>query len=415
MEKLEITGNRALHGQISISGAKNAALPAIFACLLSDDICVLNNIPSLNDVNSALNVLDTMGATCERQEDTVTINAATVNTQEAPYHLVKTMRASVLVLGPLLARYHQAKVSLPGGCAIGTRPVDIHISGLRQMGATINIEHGDIVATGRLNAAHIRLPQATVTGTENLMMAATLADGETRIENAAQEPEVVDLANFLNKMGAKIQGAGSPTICITGVKKLRGTTHHIISDRIESGTYLCAATATGGDVLLKNAPADNLLALTEKLLAAGAQISKENNGIRLIMKKKARAVSVNTAPYPGFPTDMQAQWMAVCTMAEGNAKITENIFENRFMHAQELIRMGAKIKTKGGVATVNGVKTLSGARVMATDLRASASLVIAALAAQGTTTIERIYHLDRGYAGLEKKLQALGAQIKRIF
>ena len=416
MEKLKITGGQSLQGEISISGAKNAALPAIFACLLTEEKCVLDNIPALRDVDSALNVLRTMGVTCDYQDGKAHINAASLNTQQAPYHLVKTMRASVLALGPLLARFHQATVSLPGGCAIGARPVDMHIDGLQQMGATLKIEHGDIVSKtkNRLRAANIRLPQPTVTGTENLMMAASLADGETVIENAAQEPEIIDLAALLNKMGAKIRGAGDERIYIRGVNRLRGATHNIIPDRIETGTYLCAATAVGGDVFIRNARLNDLSAVVEKLRATGAQVQQEKSGIHLLMKNRPRAVSVKTAPHPGFPTDMQAQWMAVCAVADGAAEITENIFENRFMHVPELARMGADLLQHDGFVAVQGVQQLSGARVMATDLRASASLVIAALAAQGITTIERIYHLDRGYVRMDEKLQTLGAQIERI-
>ncbi|HLS42322.1 MAG TPA: UDP-N-acetylglucosamine 1-carboxyvinyltransferase [Paenalcaligenes sp.] len=415
MDKLRITGGQPLQGDITVSGAKNAALPILCASLLSADAVTLRNVPSLRDIDTTLKLLGQLGVGVDRQDNTVTLHANTVNSVEAPYELVKTMRASILVLGPLLARFGEARVSLPGGCAIGQRPVDQHIKGLEAMGADITIEHGFVVAKApRLKGAVIRTDMITVTGTENLMMAATLAEGETIIENAAREPEIIDLAELLNSMGAKITGHGTGRISIQGVERLHGADHPIMPDRIETGTFLCAVAATGGDILLRNTAHQTLGATLDKLREAGLTIECGDDWIRGSMKGRPKATSFRTSEYPGFPTDMQAQLMALNTLADGTAFIVETIFENRFMHVQELIRLGAQIDIDGNTAVVKGVEGLMGARVMATDLRASASLVIAGLAAEGTTIIERIYHLDRGYDRMESKLQAVGANIERL-
>lgn len=415
MDKLRITGGQQLTGEITVSGAKNAALPILCASLLSADAVTLSNVPSLRDIDTTLKLLNQLGVGVERDGDTVTLHANTISNLEAPYELVKTMRASILVLGPLLARFGEARVSLPGGCAIGQRPVDQHIKGLEAMGADIQIEHGFVVAkASRLKGAVIRTDMITVTGTENLMMAATLADGETIIENAAREPEIIDLANLLNAMGAQITGHGTSRITIQGVARLHGAQHPIMPDRIETGTFLCAVAATGGDLLLRNTAHQTLGATLDKLREAGLQIDVGDDWIRGSMQGRPKATGFRTSEYPGFPTDMQAQLMALNTIASGTALIVETIFENRFMHVQELIRLGAQIDVDGNAAVVSGVDRLLGARVMATDLRASASLVIAGLAAEGSTTIERIYHLDRGYDRMESKLQAVGANIERI-
>ena len=415
MQKIKINGGRRLVGEVRISGAKNAALPAMFACLLTDKECELHNLPQLRDINSARLALQQMGAECEQQGATAKIHAASLHTFQAPYQLVKTMRASILALGPLLARFGEARVALPGGCAIGARPVDMHLAGLQQMGAQINMEDGDIVARAkRLQGAHIILPKPTVTGTENLMMAAALADGETIIENAAREPEILDLAKFLNAMGANVRGAGEGDLHISGVSSLHGATHAVLPDRIEAGTYLCAVAACGGDVLLHNAGADVMQNLLHKLTAAGAELKNEGNSVHIKMENRPLAINADTAPYPGFATDMQAQWMAVCCVAEGTAAITENIFENRFMHVSELARLGAQIELHHNTAVVHGVSKLTSAQMMATDLRASASLVIAALAAEGESVIDRIYHLERGYENLAEKFCALGADVERV-
>ncbi|MDM5147331.1 UDP-N-acetylglucosamine 1-carboxyvinyltransferase [Candidatus Persebacteraceae bacterium Df01] len=414
MDKLEICGGRPLHGKINISGAKNAALPALFACLLTEEPCHLTNVPQLRDIHSALAVLRAMGVHCETNDGSLKIQAAKLHTHEAPYTLVKTMRASILALGPLLARFGQAIVSLPGGFAIGARPVNAHIEGLTRMGATIEVKDGNIVANAeRLRGAHLVLPMPTVTGTENLMMAAALADGETIIENAAREPEITDLAIFLNSMGANITGLNSNLLRIRGTKKLSGASHTVVSDRIEAGTYLCATAACGGDVELVGANAEHLQNLLNKLETAGATLAPSSNNIRIVMSSRPQATDAETAPYPGFPTDLQAQWMAVNSVADGTAIIVENVFENRFMHAPELTRMGANIELKRNTAIVRGVDILKGAPLMATDLRASASLVIAGLAAQDTTLIDRVYHLDRGYERMEHKLSVLGAKTRR--
>ncbi|MEF7614963.1 UDP-N-acetylglucosamine 1-carboxyvinyltransferase [Aquincola sp. MAHUQ-54] len=422
MDKLLIRGGRPLQGEVRISGAKNAALPELCAALLTAEPVRLANVPSLQDVATMLKLLRTMGVQAERsdaQPGEVLLDARDVATPVAPYDLVKTMRASILVLGPLLARFGTATVSLPGGCAIGSRPVDQHIKGLQAMGAQIAVEHGNIIATapaGRLKGARIATDMVTVTGTENLLMAAVLADGETVLENAAQEPEVSDLAQMLVAMGAKIEGVGTSRLRIQGVERLHAPAggHRIIPDRIETGTFLCAVLATGGDVLLKDTCASHLDAVIDKLREAGASIDLGDDWIRVRAGGRPRAVGFRTSEYPAFPTDMQAQFMAVNVVAEGAAVITETIFENRFMHVNEMLRLGARIEVDGHTAVVQGVESLSGATVMATDLRASASLVIAGLVAQGETLVDRIYHLDRGYDRMELKLRSLGADIERV-
>jgi UDP-N-acetylglucosamine 1-carboxyvinyltransferase len=418
MDKLLIRGGRQLQGEVTISGAKNAALPELCAALLTPDPVTLTNVPRLQDVNTMLKLLRNMGVGVERSEtqpDAVTLAAANVTSPEAPYDLVKTMRASILVLGPLLTRFGQATVSLPGGCAIGSRPVDQHIKGLQAMGAQITVEHGYIIAKAdRLKGARITTDMVTVTGTENLLMAAVLAEGETVLENAAQEPEIPDLAEMLIAMGAKIEGHGTSRIRVQGVERLQGVNHRIVPDRIEAGTFLCAVAAAGGDVVLRHTRADHLDAVIEKLREAGATIEAGNDWIRVRNSRRLRAVSFRTSEYPAFPTDMQAQFMALNCIAEGPAKVTETIFENRFMHVNELVRLGAKIEVDGHTVVMQGVDKLSGAIIMATDLRASASLVIAGLVAEGETTVDRIYHLDRGYDQMEAKLRGLGADIERI-
>ncbi|HNH23656.1 MAG TPA: UDP-N-acetylglucosamine 1-carboxyvinyltransferase [Accumulibacter sp.] len=420
MDKLLIQGGQPLHGEIAISGAKNAALPILCASLLSSDPLQLSNVPQLRDIATMLRLLEQMGVTIHRNgEHDLILDSSQLNNPLAPYDLVKTMRASILVLGPLLARHGEARVSLPGGCAIGARPVEQHIKGLQAMGAEIHVEHGYIHAQashiGRgLHGARIVTDMVTVTGTENLMMAAVLAEGETVIENAAREPEVVDLANCLVSMGAQIAGAGTDRIRIRGVDRLHGASHAVMADRIETGTYLCAAAATGGHVRLTNTSAAYLDAVVDKLLDAGCDILVEREAIMLRAPTRLKAVSLRTAPYPAFPTDMQAQFMAINCIADGSAIIRETIFENRFMHAVELIRLSADIKIDAHNAMVTGVDHLEGATVMATDLRASASLVIAGLTAQGETLIERIYHLDRGYEKMEAKLSQLGAAVQRV-
>lgn len=419
MDKLIIEGGVPLHGEVLVSGAKNAALPILCAGLLAETPLVLTGVPALRDVASTLKLLDTMGVKVTKENDLVTLDASDVASFEATYEMVKTMRASILVLGPLLARFGTARVSLPGGCAIGSRPVDLHIKGLQAMGAAMHITHGYIQASTlhlpnrRLQGATYYMDVVTVTGTENLMMAAALAQGTTILENAAKEPEVVDLAECLNKMGAKITGAGTDAITIEGVERLTGAQHHIVCDRIEAGTYMVAAAMTGGEVTLKNARADLLEAVIEKLREAGAQISSDDSSITVKSDGQLKAVNIRTAPHPAFPTDMQAQFMALNTMADGVSTVVETIFENRFMHVQELQRMGANIEVQGNSAFVKGVSALEGANVMATDLRASAGLVLAGLVAEGETVIDRIYHLDRGYERLEEKLNQLGAKVRR--
>jgi UDP-N-acetylglucosamine 1-carboxyvinyltransferase len=418
MDKLLIRGGRPLQGEVAISGAKNAALPELCAALLTDAPVAFTNVPQLQDVATILKLLRHMGVRADRNDTGVTLDAGALQNTEAPYDLVKTMRASILVLGPLLARHGRARVSLPGGCAIGSRPVDQHIKGLQAMGAQIVVEHGYIEARAeRLKGARITTDMVTVTGTENLLMAATLADGETVLENAAQEPEIPDLAELLIAMGARIEGHGTSRIRIEGVERLRAPSspHRIIPDRIEAGTFLCAVAAAGGDVLVRGARAAHLEAVIDKLREAGAIIEPAgDDALRVSANGRPRAVGFRTSEYPAFPTDMQAQMMAVNCVADGTALITETIFENRYMHVNELVRLGAKIEIDGHTAVVTGVEKLSGATVMATDLRASASLVIAGLVADGETLVDRIYHLDRGYDRMEAKLRKLGADIERV-
>jgi UDP-N-acetylglucosamine 1-carboxyvinyltransferase len=415
VDKLVIQGGVPLTGEVRISGAKNAALPILCASLLTPGTLRLQNVPHLRDVTTMLNLLAQMGVEISLDEKLgVGLTAAKLHNLSAPYELVKTMRASILVLGPMIARFGEARVSLPGGCAIGQRPVDLHIKGLQAMGAQIDIEQGYILArAGRLKGTHIVLDLVTVTGTENLMMAAVLADGVTVLENAAREPEVIDLAECLNAMGARVRGAGSDVITIEGVRELQGATHRVMPDRIEIGTFLCAAAATGGEIKLKGTRANILDAVIGKLQEAGAQVEHGHDWIRLSTNGGLKSVSLRTAPYPAFPTDMQAQFMALNCVAEGTAVVTETIFENRFMHVQELRRLGADIEVEGNTAIVHGVSGLQGASVMATDLRASASLVLAGLVAKGETLVDRVYHLDRGYECIEEKLSQLGARIKR--
>lgn len=415
MDKLQIVGGKRLNGEISVSGAKNAALPILCAGLLTAGDVELSNVPRLHDVRTMLKLLAQTGLKVTQDDERVTLNGADITSLEAPYELVKTMRASILVLGPLLARFGEAKVSLPGGCAIGSRPVDQHIKGLRQMGAEITIEGGYIHARcAKLKGARIYTDMITVTGTENLLMAATLAEGETVLENAAREPEVTDLANLLVAMGAKIEGIGTDRLVIQGVDSLHGARHAVISDRIEAATFLCAVAATGGDILLRNTRTDIFDVALDKLREMGVQLDVGLDTIRARMDGRPTPVSFRTTEYPGFPTDMQAQFMAVNILADGPSKVTETIFENRFMHVQEMNRLGAHISTEGNTAFIKGVERLVGAPVMATDLRASASLVIAGMAAEGTTIVDRIYHLDRGYDRMEVKLSAVGADIVRI-
>ena len=415
MDKLVIEGGARLAGEVDISGAKNAALPILTAALLTSEPLTVNNVPHLRDVTTMLTLLGQMGVGVSLDEKLgVQLCAARLERPLAPYELVKTMRASVLVLGPLLARLGEARVSLPGGCAIGLRPVDQHIKGLQAMGATIAIEHGYMLArAARLRGTRICMDLVTVTGTENLMMAATLAEGVTVIENAAREPEIVDLAECLNAMGAHVQGAGTDVITIEGVKQLHGAKHHVMPDRIETGTFLAGAVATGGSVRLKGTRAGTLDAVLDKLREAGANVSSGADWVSIEANGDLQAVNVRTAPYPAFPTDMQAQFVALNSIAHGTAVVTETIFENRFMHVQELKRLGADIEVEGNAAVVKGVSRLEGAAVMATDLRASAGLVLAGLVARGTTTVDRVYHLDRGYERIEEKLSRLGARIRR--
>ncbi|MBU3631821.1 UDP-N-acetylglucosamine 1-carboxyvinyltransferase [Polynucleobacter sp. AP-Feld-500C-C5] len=423
MDKLRMVGGTPLKGEVKIAGAKNAALPILCACLLTDEPVVLRNVPDLQDVRTMLKLLQEIGVVVSfpdaENRNHVILNAAAIKSSEATYEMVKTMRASILVLGPLLTRMHSAKVSLPGGCAIGARPVDQHIKGLKAMGASIRIKSGYIQAetnpsTDRLKGASILTDMITVTGTENLLMAATLASGTTILENAAREPEVGDLAELLVKMGAKISGIGSDRLVIEGVEKLHGAEHSVIPDRIEAGTFLCAVAAAGGEVLVKDCRPDTLDAVMVKLKEAGLQMEVGPDWVKASMRARPKAVSFRTSEYPAFPTDMQAQLMAVNAVASGSSTITETIFENRFMHVQELNRLGADIAIEGNTAIARGVEKLSGAIVMATDLRASASLVIAGLAAQGETQVDRIYHLDRGYDRMEQKLTLLGANIERV-
>lgn len=415
MDKLLIRGGKRLSGEIAISGAKNAALPILCAGLLTADTLQLSNVPQLQDVATMQKLLQQMGLAIEQRDGVLALCGRDINKLEAPYEMVKTMRASILVLGPLLARFGEARVSLPGGCAIGSRPVDQHIKGLQAMGAEIRIEAGYIHARAKkLKGARIVTDMITVTGTENLLMAATLADGETVLDNAAREPEVTDLANLLVAMGAQIDGIGSDRLTVVGVPALHGASHSVIADRIETGTFMCAVAAAGGDVVLRHTRAHLLEAVVEKLREAGAIITAGDDWLRVQMSGRPKPVSFRTTEYPGFPTDMQAQVMALDCLADGASRVTETIFENRYMHVQELNRLGAAIEIDGHTAIVHGVQKLVGAPVMATDLRASASLVIAGLAAEGETLVDRIYHLDRGYDRMETKLSAVGADIERI-
>jgi UDP-N-acetylglucosamine 1-carboxyvinyltransferase len=417
MDKLNITGGKPLEGEVRISGAKNATLPILAGALLAEGPVTIGNVPHLQDVTTTIELLGRMGVSVTIDERMrIEVDPSTIREYFAPYELVKTMRASILVLGPLLARYGRADVSLPGGCAIGARPVNIHVAGLQAMGADIHIEGGYIRARAqRLHGARLVLDTVTVTGTENLMMAATLADGESVIENAAREPEVVDLANFLIAMGAKIKGAGTDCIVVEGVKKLQGVRYDVLPDRIEAGTYLVAGAITGGHVRIKNARPQHLDAVIVKLREAGATVDCGENWVEVDMRgRRPKSVDVRTAPYPAFPTDMQAQFAALDTVAAGVGTVVETIFENRFMHMLEMRRMGAEIRLEGNTAIIHGVDRLTAAPVMATDLRASASLVLAGLVAEGQTEIERIYHIDRGYETIEEKLAQLGARIKRV-
>lgn len=419
MDKLRIEGGKRLDGEVRISGAKNSALPILAATLLAEGVMRVGNLPHLHDITTMLELLGCMGVEVAINEDmSVETDCAHIKSCVAPYDLVRTMRASILVLGPLLARYGEAEVSLPGGCAIGSRPVDLHLRGMEAMGAEVEVLDGYIkahVPAGRLHGANIFLDTVTVTGTENIMMAAVLADGTVTIENAAREPEVVDLANCLNAMGAKITGAGTDTLVIEGVEKLYGCSFDVLPDRIETGTYLVAAAVTGGRVRTKDTDPLIMEAVLHKLEEAGADVTSGPDWIELNMHgKRPKAVNIRTAPHPAFPTDMQAQFMVLNAVAEGTGTVIETVFENRFMHAQELVRMGAEIHVEGNTAIVTGKETLSGAPVMATDLRASASLVIAALVADGVTDVNRIYHIDRGYECIEEKLQQLGANIRRV-
>jgi UDP-N-acetylglucosamine 1-carboxyvinyltransferase len=419
MDKLVIRGGEPLLGTVRVSGAKNAALPCMAAALLTDQSVVLENIPQVRDIQTTRNLLAAMGAEVElgygRAQHRTTIHCENLNSPEASYELVKTMRASTLVLGPLVARCGRARVSLPGGCAIGARPIDLHIKGLEQLGAKITQEHGYVEASAnRLKGAEIVFDKITVTGTEDLLMAATLADGETILQNCAREPEVADLADLLNKMGAKIEGAGTPTIRVKGVSKLKGAKHRIIPDRIEAGTFLIAGAMTGGDLNVAGCDPAHLGAVLGKLHEVGVKTKTGDDCVRVMGDNPFTAADMSTEEYPGFPTDCQAQFMALATQAEGTSVITENIFENRFMHAQELVRMGANIKIEGRRAVVRGKTPLSAAAVLASDLRASASLVLAALVADGETIIDRVYHIDRGYENIEEKFKGVGAQIKRI-
>ena len=415
MEQLKIIGGQRLVGEVRVSGAKNAALPILAASLLTAEDLVLHNVPDLSDVRTMIKLLECMGVKVEREGTTVRLNAGNITSTKAPYELVKTMRASILTLCPLVARFGSAEVSLPGGCAIGARPVDQHIKGLRQLGANVEIEHGYINATAtRLLGTRLFTDMVTVTGTENLLMAAVLSEGETIIDNAAREPEVIDLAKCLRAMGAQIEGEGSSEIRVQGVKTLHGAEHTVVADRIEAGSFFVAAALTQGDVLVTHCEPTHMTAVLDKLKEAGVQLDIGNDWVRVQMQGRPKAVSVRTDPYPGFPTDMQAQFMTLNCLADGTARITETIFENRFMHVSELLRLGAQIQIEGPTAIVQGVERLTGATIMATDLRASASLVMAALAAEGESIVDRIYHLDRGYESMELKLRQLGANIVRI-
>lgn len=416
MDKFIVFGGAQLEGEVRVSGAKNAVLPLMAATLLSTGPTTITNVPNLRDVRTMLKLLEEMGSRTEHEGESILIDTSNLLRQEAPYELVRTMRASVLVLGPLVARYGKARVSLPGGCAIGARPIDMHLMGLKRLGAEIELKGGYIEASckGRLKGTSIRFEQPTVGGTENIMMAACLAEGRTIIENAAREPEIVELARMLNKMGAKVQGAGSALLVIDGVEELSPVEHRVMADRIEAGTLLIAAIATRGNVLVRECPTEDMEAVIEKLRCVGAQLTPEEDGLRVQMSGDILPVDIRTQPHPGFPTDMQAQMMALMSISNGRAAISETIFENRFMHVSELRRMGADIICEGPMAVVRGKPQLDGAPIMATDLRASACLVIAGLVAKGITEIRRIYHLDRGYDRIENKLMALGAKIQRV-
>jgi len=415
VDKLIIRGGRKLKGEVQVSGSKNAALPILISTILAPGKNEIGNVPFLRDINTTIKVLESLGARVEGDGHVVRIDTSSINSHEATYDLVKTMRASVLVLGPLLARFGKARVSLPGGCAIGARPINLHLKGLQALGADIVLEHGYVAATAkRLKGARINFDVSTVGGTEHLMMAAATAKGETVLENAAREPEIIDLGLILNRMGARIEGAGTDTIRIQGVSELAPTSYDVMPDRIEAGTFMIAAAITGGDIRISGMKLEHLDALVFKLQDAGVEITNRDNLIRVKGPKKLKSVNIKTRPYPGFPTDMQAQFMALMCLAEGASVISENIFENRFMHVAELLRFGADIVVEGNTATVKGIKKLSGAPVMATDLRASASLILAGLAADNTSEVSRIYHLDRGYESIEKKLSGLGADIVRV-
>ncbi|HET9530329.1 MAG TPA: UDP-N-acetylglucosamine 1-carboxyvinyltransferase [Blastocatellia bacterium] len=417
MDKFRITGGRPLEGRLQVSGAKNSALPCMAAALLTPETVTLHNVPYVRDIITMRRLLEDLGATVLLPElRTVKITAGNIEVFEAPYDLVKTMRASVLALGPMLARFGQARVSMPGGCAIGQRPIDLHLTGFEKLGATVELEGGDVVArASRLRGAAVYFDKVTVTGTENLMMAAALADGVTTLENAAREPEIVDLADLLNKMGARIEGAGKGTITIEGVRELGGAEHTIIPDRIETGTFIAAAAITGGHLNIVNCRPQHLTAVIDKFRETGVRIEQPNAFSLLVHPPdRIRSSDVTTLPHPGFPTDMQAQYMALMALAEGTSIITETIFENRFMHASELLRMGARIRTNGRQAVIEGTRQLMGAKLLASDLRASASLVLAGLAGRGETIIDRVYHIDRGYEKIEEKLRAVGADIERF-
>ena len=417
MDKLIVTGKKAIHGEVTISGAKNAVLPIIVGALLAEDITVLHDVPKLSDVVTIKEVLEILGAKITFENHTMTIDSRDLNNWDAPYNYVQKMRASVLIMGPLLARLGKAKISMPGGCAIGTRPIDLHLKGLEALGADIQINHGDmnaVVPGGKLKGNRIYLDFPSVGATEHIMMAATTAEGTTVIENAAEEPEIVDLANFLNSMGANVRGAGTNVIKIEGVEQLHGTTYTIIPDRIEAGSYMIAAAITGGDLLVKNVIIDHIKPLIAKMIECGVEIIEEGNNLRVRSNGRLKAVDIKTMPYPGFPTDMQAQFMALMTVAEGTSVFTETVFENRIMHADELRRMGANIKIDGRNAIVEGVSRLTGCKVKATDLRAGAALIVAALAAEGQTEITELQYIDRGYEDLIEKFQTIGADIVRI-
>lgn len=415
MPRIRVKKSGPLKGMINIDGAKNAVLPIIAATLLANDKCVLKSVPNLRDVHVISDLLRHLGAKVEYSNNTLTVDSTTINTYEAPYELVKKMRASFLVMGPLLARFNHTKISMPGGCAIGTRPIDLHLKGFKALGAKITIDHGFVEAkTDHLKGNKLYLDFPSVGATQNIMMAAVLADGVTTIENAAEEPEIVDLANFLNEMGASVRGAGTNTIKITGVKKLKGTEHTIIPDRIEASTYMVAAAMTKGDIVLKNVIIDHLKPVIAKLTEAGAQVYEGENSIRVVGPEKIKPIDVKTLPHPGFPTDVQAQFMAMLTVADGTGVVIETVFENRFMHVNEFNRMGANIKIDGRSAVVNGVDSLVGADVTATDLRAGAALILCGLIADGTTNINEIYHIQRGYVDIDKKFRALGGDVEIV-